>query len=304
MNIAIIGARGCVGSALIKKLLDASDHRIIASYRPEEGTGVVHERVLWKQIDLQSDEGTEEFLAADATGQGIDVLVYLVHSLDDKKFEKMDRVFADRTGRIAQKLGVRQMLYLGGIIPKKERLSAHLRSRQETGKRLGAHGVPLAEVRASILLGTCSVSYRMVYWLAKRFPVIVMPRWSKTMCSPIALSDAVDMLAALIERTTRGHEIFEIGSETMGYDALIMRSGAVVHGKPNKVILIRWFPLSLVAYAVQIVSGVPRHIAAALMGSLRNDSMIGQNRFVEVVGRAPKPVDDTLRELAQTMAKQ
>lgn len=299
MNIAIIGARGCVGSALIEQLIATTDHQVIASYRHEEGIGIAHERVLWRLVDLHDDAATETFL----TTPKIDVIVYLVHSLDDKKFETMDKVFADRVGRVAKKTGVGQLIYLGGIVPKKERLSAHLRSRQETGRRLGAHGVPLAEVRASILLGTCSVSYRMVYWLSRRFPVLVMPRWSTTKCSPIALSDAVVMLMALIERKTEGHEIFEIGSETMGYDELLMRNGAIVHGKPNKMIRIQWFPLSIVAYMVQLASGVPRHIAAALMGSLKNDSMIDRNRFTEIVGREPRPVDETLRELAQKMAK-
>jgi len=303
MNIAIIGARGCVGSALVKKLITTTGHTIIASYRPEEGVGVAHERVVWRLVDLGSDEGTERFLSAQNSIGPADVLVYLVHSLDDRKFEAMDRAFADRTGRMARKVGVKQIIYLGGIIPKKELLSQHLRSRQETGKRLGAHGVPLAEVRASILLGPCSVSYRMVYWLSRRFPVVIMPRWSTTKCSPIALEDAVAMVAALIERRSDGHEIFEIGSETMGYDELIMRSGAVVHGRQSRVIYVGWFPLAIIAWVVQTISGVPRHIAAALMGSLKNDSMIERNRFIEVVGRAPRPVDETLRELAQVMAK-
>lgn len=296
MNIAIIGARGCVGSALIEKLLTTTDHRIIASYRNEEGIGTEHERIVWRLIDLYADKETEKFL------EGADQVVYLVHSLDDKKFAALDREFADRVGKMASRMGVRQIIYLGGIIPKKERLSAHLRSRQETGKRLGAHGIPLAEVRASILLGMCSVSYRMVYWLSKKFPVIVMPRWSTTKCSPIALDDAVAMLMALIKRKINGHEIFEMGSETMGYDELILRSGAIIHGKRNRLIRMRWFPLPLMAYFVEMASGVPRHIAEALMGSLKNDSMIEQNRFFEIVGRNPRPVDETLKELAQKMA--
>ena len=300
MNIAIIGARGCVGSALIEQLVTTTEHRIIASYRHEEGLGIEHEHIEWRLIDLHDDAVMEAFFAVPK----IDVVVYLVHSLNDRKFEAMDKEFADRVGRAAKKAGVGQLIYLGGIIPKKERLSTHLRSRQETGKRLGAHEVPLAEVRASILLGVCSVSYRMVYWLSRRFPVLVLPQWSTTKCSPIALVDAVAMLAALIERKTEGHEIFEIGSETMGYDELLMRSGAIIHGKPNRIIRLRWFPLSIVAYMVQLASGVPRHIAAALMGSLKNDSMINTNRFAEVVGREPRPVDETLRELAQKMAKQ
>ncbi len=291
MNIAIIGARGCVGSALTKKLLETTGHAIIASYRREEEVGIKHERVQWRRVNLYDNLGTEEFL------EGVDILVYLVHSLEIRRFEELDHRFAERTGKFAQKIGVKKIIYLGGIIPKDESLSVHLRSRQETGKVLAGHGVPVAEVRASILLGTCSVSYRMVYWLSRRLPVLVMPNWSRTKCSPVALEDAVDMIAALIDREVQGHEIFEIGSEVMRYDELLMRSGKISRGTRNRVIYMPLFPISIAAYMVRILTGVSRNIAGALIGSLRNDSMVTQNRFKEIVGRDPRQIDDALFDL-------
>ncbi|EKD23800.1 MAG: hypothetical protein ACD_81C00180G0002 [uncultured bacterium] len=297
MNIGIIGARGCVGSALIAQLIATTEHRVIASYRREEETGLVHERVQWKRINLYDDLATEEFL------EGVDVLVYLVHSLAAKDFEAMDHAFASRTGKFAKKMGVKKIIYLGGIIPAKEGLSKHLRSRQDTGKALASAGVPVAEVRASILLGLCSVSYQMVYWLSRRLPILIMPKWSKTKCSPIALEDAVAMIAALINRDEVGHEIFEIGSEVMGYDELLMRSGSIVRGKKNRLLHMRLFPISLAAMAVQRITGVPRRIASALMGSLKNDSMATHNRFTEIVGRDPQLIDAVLKRLAKDMQR-
>jgi uncharacterized protein YbjT (DUF2867 family) len=149
MNVGIIGARGCVGAALIEKIIDSTDYVITASYRRDEETGNANERVQWKRINLYDDLGTEEFL------EDVDVLVYLVHSLGVKRFEELDHRFAERTGKFAKKMGVEKIIYLGGIIPKNEGLSAHLRSRQETGRALANHEVPVAEVRASILLGVC-----------------------------------------------------------------------------------------------------------------------------------------------------
>lgn len=295
MNIAIIGARGCVGAALMEKVLQTTDHTITASYRREEREGPTRERVQWKRINLYDDLSTEEFL------KGNDVLVYLVHSLEAGTFEELDHVFADRTGRIAQKMGIKKIVYLGGIIPKNEKLSTHLRSRQDTGKTLADHKVPVVEVRASILLGVCSVSYRMIYWLSRRLPVLVMPNWSTTKCSPIALEDAVDMIVALIYKEAIGHAIFEIGSEIMGYDELVMRSGIIARGRKNKIIYVPLFPIAFAAWWVQMLTGVSRHVASALMGSLKNDSMVMHNRFKEVVGREPKGIDATLQELHKKM---
>lgn len=297
MNIGIIGARGCVGSALVKKLLETTDYAIVASYRRDEESEVVHERIQWRRVNLYDDLGTEEFL------EGVDVLVYLVHSLEARRFEELDHRFADRAGKFARKMGVKRIVYLGGIVPKNEPLSAHLRSRQETGKVLAAHEVPVAEVRAGILLGLCSVSYRMVYRLSKRLPVLIMPKWSRTKCSPIALNDAVDMIAALIDREVQGHEIFEIGSEVMGYDELLTRSGKVTRGKRNRVIYVPLFPIPIVAVLVRWITGVSRNIAVALIGSLRNDSMVTHNRFREVMGRDPRQIDGILVDLHREMQK-
>lgn len=295
MNIAIIGARGCVGTELIKNLLKTTNHTIIASYRREEETGIADGRVQWKRVNLYDDLGTEEFL------EGVDVLVYLVHSLETNKFEDLDCMFAERTGTFAKKMGIKKIIYLGGIIPKNEELSAHLRSRQETGNILASHEVPVAEVRASILLGVCSVSYQMVYYLSKRLPVLIMPTWSKTKCSPVALEDAVAMITTLVDRAVQGHEIFEIGSEIMGYDELLMRSGKIARRKKSTIIYTPIFPIRIAAYWVQMLTGVSRHVAGALMGSLKNDSMATHNRFTEVVGREPKMIDIALRELHKQM---
>lgn len=297
MKIAIIGARGCVGSALIKKLVASTDHTIIASFRREEEVGMRHERVIWKRVNLYDDLGTEECIA------GADVVVYLIHSLASKKFQSMDHVFANRMGKCARMAGVKKIVYLGGIIPEHERLSAHLRSRKETGEQLAAHEVPVAEVRASIILGVCSASYQMVYWLSKRLPVIMMPKWGTAKCSPVALEDVIDMLAVLIERPVRGHEIFEIGEESLGYDELLKRSGKIVRGKMNRIIHIPLFPITLAAWGVHMITGVPRRVAATLMGSLKNDSAVMHDRFRELVERDHRPIDATLRELAKTMQK-
>lgn len=295
MKIAIIGARGCVGSALIRKLIETTDHTVIASFRREEEIGLTHERVQWKRINLYDDLGTTECI------MGADVVVYLIHSLVNSDFRTMDHAFAERMGRCAQREGIKKIIYLGGIIPLRERLSAHLRSRKETGEQLAKHGVPVAEIRASIILGACSASYQMVYWLAKRLPVIIMPKWGVAKCSPVALEDGIDMLAALIDRPIDRHEVFEIGAEPMGYDELLMRNGEVTRGKANRIIRIPLFPIAIAAWGVHMITGVPRQVAAALIGSLKNDSVVTHDRFYELIGREYRPIDATLKKLAHEM---
>lgn len=80
---------------------------------------------------------------------------------------------------------------------------------------------PVGEVRASILLATCSASYLIVYYLAKRLPVMITPLWLNSLCAPIALEDAVDFIERLLLKSIKGHEIFEIGSDIIRYRDLL-----------------------------------------------------------------------------------
>ena len=94
MNIAILGAPGCVGRTIIKRLLDSSQHKIIASYRIEEEIpkDIQNDRLIWKQVDLLKPSSAENFL------QGSDALIYLIHSLGAKNFEQLDVRLANAAG--------------------------------------------------------------------------------------------------------------------------------------------------------------------------------------------------------------
>lgn len=300
MQVAILGATGCVGRNLIKKLITSNEHDIIAACRSENKTdkSLVSQRVAWRTVNLEYPESIRNFL------QGAEVLVYLVHSLKSSGFESLDKMYAHKTGEAARKTGVKKIIYLSGIIPRHGKLSHHLKSRRETGDALAAHGISVGEVRASVLLGTCSASYRMIYYLAKRLPVMITPKWLNSLCAPIALEDAVEVLETLIKRDIKGHEIFEIGSDIMHYRDLLSLCGRSTHGYANVIFPVPFFAISLSSLWVKFITGVPNSIARALAESLVNDSVYSNNRFKEITGHDPKPVEDVLKECAEQMKKE
>ena len=228
--------------------------------------------------------------------------VYLIHSLHRKDFKDFDPKIARSAVVAAKAAGVKKIIYLGGIIPKGEELSAHLASREETGRALAGCGLPVFEVRASIILGRCSVSYQIAYCLAKKHPLIVGPRSLNSYCAPIALDDVAEMLEALIMRfAIKRHEIFEIGSENIRYRDLIALCGEAVRGRKNRIIPVPYCPIFIFARYIQLISGVNRRVAASLIQSMKDDTVPGVNRFSEVTGRAPRRLDATLKELAKEM---
>jgi uncharacterized protein YbjT (DUF2867 family) len=299
MKIAILGAPGCVGRHLIKKLLETPAYSITASYRAQEeiASDINDDRLVWKQVDLLDPLSTGQFL------KGADVLIYLIHSLGAKNFEELDIKLARAAGNAAKTVGIKKIIYLGGIVPLDQAASPHLTSRMKTGQELASHDIPVAEVRASILLETCSASYLIVYYLAKRLPVMITPQWLNSLCAPISLQDAVSCLAALVAREIREHEIFEIGSDILRYRDLLSLSGKAIRGIGNIIIPVPFFAVHLSSLWIQLITGVPNTVGVALAEGLKTNTTPSQNRFREVTGRDPVPVQDVLQRLAQEMRK-
>jgi len=113
-NIAILGAPGCVGTHLIRKLLETPECNLIASCRAESEIpqDLKNDRLIWKQVNLLDPSSARRFLDV------ADILIYLIHSLGAKNFEELDIKLANAAGEAAQKAGVKKIIYLGGIVPK------------------------------------------------------------------------------------------------------------------------------------------------------------------------------------------
>lgn len=296
-NIAVLGAPGCVGQSLIRKLLENSVYTIVASYRTEHEIpkNILNNRLSWKQVDLLDPASAESFL------EGAGIVVYLIHSLGAKNFEQLDIQLAHAAGAASQKAGVRKIIYLGGIVPEGQKASAHLRSRMKTGQALASHGIPVGEVRASILLETCSASYLIVYYLAKRLPVMITPRWLNSLCAPILLDDAASCIEALVRRTVHGHEIFEIGSDIVRYRDLLSLCGEAIRGMKGLVIPVPLFAVHLSSLWIELVTGVPNSVAVALAEGLKTNTIPSNNRFKEITGRDPVQLRTALYQLAEKM---
>ena len=139
---------------------------------------------------------------------------YLVHLMSGSKdFEKDDRQAAMNFAQAAKKAGVRRIIYLGGLGDDADpELSPHLRSRHEVGKILRDCGVETIEFRASLVIGTGSLSFDLVKSLTDRLPVMLCPRWLTTPTQPIAVDDVLAYLLAAKDLPSVGSRIFEIGS--------------------------------------------------------------------------------------------
>ena len=207
--VLLTGATGYVGGRLLKALEESQYHLRCLVRRPE---------LLRPRVDSKTDVVKADVLDRSSLIQamdGVKMAFYLVHSMGSaESFEENDRIAAQNFGEIAKEAGVERIIYLGGLGNEKEVLSSHLRSRQEVGYILRASKVPVIEFRASIVIGSGSLSFEMIKSLVERLPVMLIPKWALMSAQPIAIDDLISYLIEALFKIDNSNYLFEIG----GYD--------------------------------------------------------------------------------------
>jgi uncharacterized protein YbjT (DUF2867 family) len=284
MRIAVLGATGTIGRALVPLL--AERHDVVAvSRRPHERSSGVR----WAQADASDEASVEKVL------QGIDVAYYLVHSLGRSDFAERDRLAASVVARVAERAALRQLVYLGGLGDQSPELSPHLRSRAETAAVLAAGSVPVTTVRAAMVIGAGSAAFETIVALVDRLPGMICPRWVSTPTQPIALADVIAYLAAAAGHDQMFRESFDAGGpDVMTYRQMIERIAAI-RGKHPLIIEVPVLTPRLSSYWIKLVTPVRASVARPLIEGLRNPTVAEDDRLSRLVPFRLTPFDDAAR---------
>lgn len=222
---------------------------------------------------------------------GVSTAFYLVHAMSEGgRFAAEERVAATRFGEAARAAGVGRIVYLGGLGRGPE-LSEHLASRQEVGRVLAASGVPVIEFRASIIIGSGSLSFEMVRGLVERLPVMVTPRWVSTEAQPIAIEDVIAYLVAALEAPPGVRGVFEIGgAERVSYLG-ILRAYARARGLRRAMIPVPVLSPGLSSLWLALVTPLYARVGRALVEGVRNPTVVEDPRALEVFLVRPRGVE-------------
>ncbi len=219
---------------------------------------------------------------------GVDVAYYLVHSMGSAEaFEASDRRGAENFGAAARAAGVRRIVYLGGLGEDRPDLSAHLRSRHEVGDVLRASGVPVIELRASIVIGSGSLSFEMVRALVERLPVMVTPRWVAVRAQPIAIGDLLRYLMAARDLPIDGSPIFEIGGADQVSYGEIMAEYARQRGLRRVMIPVPVLTPHLSSLWLGLVTPLYARVGRKLVDSMRHETVVHDDRAARTFGIIP-----------------
>lgn len=209
---------------------------------------------------------------------GVDTAYYLVHSMGAHgNFEEQDLIAATNFAEAATAAGVRRIIYLGGLGNPDHELSKHLRSRQETGDALRAHHSQVIEFRASIVIGSGSLSFEMIRALVERLPIMICPRWVHVKAQPIAIEDLLSYLKAALDLPTSGSQVFEIGGPDQVSYGQIMQEYARQRGLIRWMIPVPFLTPYLSSLWLGLVTPLYARVGRKLVESLRNPTLLSNN---------------------------
>ena len=234
--------------------------------------------------------------------RGVDLAYYLVHSMGSSgSFEENDRNAARNFGAAAKAAGVGRIIYLGGLGNEQETLSAHLRSRQEVGQILRASGVPVLEFRASIIIGSGSLSFEMIRSLVERLPIMITPKWVSMPAQPMAIDDLIGYLLAALRLPISDYRIYEIGGADQVSYADVMRAYARQRGLRIRMIRVPVLTPFLSSLWLGLVTPLYARIGRKLIESIVHSTVVRDPSSLKVFDIKPMGIEEAI---AKALAKE
>lgn len=269
-RILLTGATGYIGRRLKIKLLEDPEIVLRVLVRHPEALSVnIHD-------DVEVIAGSTFDTAALAQAmEGIDTAYYLIHSLGSGDFAEKDRISAVNFREAAINAGVKKIIYLGGLGVKDEQTSAHLLSRIETGEVLSSHPDRIATLwfRAGVIIGSGSASFEIIRNLMQKLPVMITPKWVRTLAQPIGVDDVIAYLDAARQPSVKASQIVDIGAEVLCYETM-MRQCAQVMGLRRIILPVPFLTIGLSSYWLNIFTPVPFTVARSLIEGLASEVVV------------------------------
>ncbi|MFI5003943.1 MAG: NAD(P)H-binding protein [Solirubrobacterales bacterium] len=328
MRILLTGASGFIGSLLVPRLLaEGHDLRALAREPARVRSALAQDTEI--EV-IRGDVLTGEGLARDSkievirgdvlTGEGlaqalesVDVAYYLIHSMESRStgapphasfperervgelsFPERERLGAENFAMQARRAGVQRIVYLGGLLPRSERASRHLVSRAEVEEILFEHIPASVALRASIVIGARSRSFRLLVRLVERLPVLTLPGWHRFRTQPIDARDVIEMLAAAARLPEVSGRSLDIGGpEALTYEEMLQRiAELLLLSRPTVGLNVTMTPLA--ARLAAALAGEDPALILPLMEGLKGDLLPAESHAAELLGVPLHSFDDAV----------
>ncbi|CAI1118506.1 short chain dehydrogenase [Serratia fonticola] len=289
-RILVLGASGYIGQHLIPRLTEQG-HEITAAARRIEWL----EEQNWPHVSCRYvDVYRPETLTA-ALWQ-IDAVYYLIHGMGDgDDFIEKERQAAENLRDALRGSNVKQVIFLGALQPEGNS-SPHLIARKLTGEILRQSGIPVTELRASIVVGPGSAAFEIMRDMVYNLPILTPPRWVRSKSSPVALDNLLTYLTELLQHPAQENRIFDVaGPEYISYQTLFERF-IKISGKKRWLIPIPLPTRFISVWFISMITSVPTSIASALIQGLNHDLPADGKPLQALIPQPLQTFDEAVKE--------
>jgi len=302
-RVCLTGGTGYIGGRLLPLLEGRGVPVRCLTRRPESLRNRVSSATQVVRADVLDRDSLSTAL------ERVETAYYLVHSMGARgDFEENDRTAAANFAAAARENGVRRIVYLGGLGDAGRQLSVHLRSRHEVGEVLKSSGAQVIEFRASIIIGSGSLSFELIRALVERLPVMICPRWVSTPAQPIAVEDVLEYLLAALDWDEGESRVFEIGGPDQVSYGDVMREYARQRGLRRLMISVPVLTPHLSSLWLGLVTPVYARVGRKLIEGVRNPTLVRDPAALDAFTVRPRGLADAIRralvnedrELAET----
>lgn len=294
---AVAGATGYIGRKLVRELLDADENVRALARSPEKAKDLARAGAEVVQADVLEPNGLAKTL------EGVSVAYYLVHSMgrgaasDD--FAERDKQGARNFATAAKEAGVELIVYMGGL---SEGGSEHLQSRHETAEILGESGIPMTYVRAAAVIGAGSESFLLTYYLVKRLPAMITPKWVTTKTQPIAVADVLRYLVEIpgID-AARGRELEIGGPDVTTYGGMMDAMARAMNINPRPRLRVPVLTPNLSSLWLGLVTPVDLGVAKPLVHGMEVETIVKDPSGMALFDFDPVDIDEAMAAALQEM---
>jgi uncharacterized protein YbjT (DUF2867 family) len=292
MKVLLTGATGYIGKRLLPVLVDKGYYVICCvrdknKFHPERS---LINRIEVIEVDL-NNETTLNNIPED-----IDFAYYLVHSMSTSKdYDKLEKRSAINFREKLNETNVRQVIYLSGIV-NSQQLSKHLSSRKNVEIELGKGSYALTTVRAGIIIGSGSASFEIIRDLVEKLPIMIAPKWLKTKCQPIGISDVIKILTGILNNERSFNQSYDIaGDEILTYKEMLLEF-ASVRGLKRYIRTVPVMTPRLSSYWLYFITSTSYKLATSLVDSMKVEVIAKDNDIINLLGIKPLSYRDSIKQ--------
>lgn len=292
-KILLTGATGYIGKRLLPVLLERGYYVICCTRDPSRFD--FPEKTWSDQIEVIEVDFLRKKTLSNIPND-IDAAYYLMHSMSDSTdYQEMETTCAVNFREAITATSAKQVIYLSGMI-NANILSSHLRSRLNVEELLSDGDYHFTALRAGIIIGRGSASFEIIRDLVEKLPIMITPKWVKTLCQPIGIGNVLDFLIASLfnEKTYDGN--FDIGCpDVLSYKDILLQYARIRNLK-RWIFTVPVMTPKLSSYWLYFVTSTSYKLATSLVDSMKVEVVARDNRINAITGIKPMTYEKALRE--------